>query len=61
MCKFCTGFETFSYLIMAAIEREERGGAMAYRGVKQILNWEWEHCRGMRIFVILHSGYPHKR
>ena len=44
MCKFCTGFEHFSYLIMAAIEREERGGAMAYRGVKKLNNWEWEHC-----------------
>lgn len=29
----CTAFESFPYLIMAAIEREERGGAIAYRGV----------------------------
>ena len=58
MCKFCTGFEDFSYLIMAAIEREERGGAMAYRGVQQILNWGWEHCRGMRIFVYFAQRIP---
>jgi len=35
MRNFSTGFEVFPYLIMAAIEREERGGAIAYRGAEE--------------------------
>jgi len=32
MPKFIRGFHNYSYLIMAASEREERGGAIPYRG-----------------------------
>lgn len=32
MLKFIPEVHNYSYLIMAASEREERGGAIAYRG-----------------------------
>ena len=32
MPRFIPRFHNYSYLIMAASEREERGGAIAYRG-----------------------------
>ena len=31
---FCSDLSHFPYLIMAASEREERGGAISYRGAE---------------------------
>ena len=36
MLKFIPEVHNYSYLIMAASEREERGGAIAYRGSLRI-------------------------
>lgn len=36
MPKFNPEFHNYSYLIMAASEREERGGAIAYRGSENL-------------------------
>ena len=36
MPKFIPEVHNYSYLIMAASEREERGGAIAYRGALRI-------------------------
>ena len=35
MRRFCSDISTFPYLIMAACEREERGGVISYRGVER--------------------------
>ena len=56
---FRSDLSNFPYLIMAASEREERGGAICYRGLKDFnLGIRTLH-RGTRTIFILYSGYPH--
>ena len=44
MPKFIPEVHNYSYLIMAASEREERGGAIAYRGAWEFISWVWKDC-----------------
>ena len=60
MPKFIPEFHNYSYLIMAASEREERGGAIAYRGAYEFVNRVWEYWPTERVCLSCTAAIPIK-
>lgn len=60
MPKFIPEFHNYSYLIMAASEREERGGAIAYKGVWEFINRVWEYWPTKRVCLSCTAAIPIK-